>query len=96
MPQIRLMGSDSAAVQETAKAMLRALRASPELQVGDVSTVANKRGPGVRVYVELLLRGPAAGDDQAVTVTVEREDRPGARRPARVRGGRAALPPAGR
>ncbi|GAA2836634.1 hypothetical protein ACFQ0M_48700 [Kitasatospora aburaviensis] len=91
MPQIRLMGSDAAAVQETAEAMLRALRASTELRVGDVSTVPNRRGPGVRVYVELLLREPTEG--QPVTVTVEREDRPGSGRAARVRGSREALPP---
>ncbi|UKZ02827.1 hypothetical protein BOQ63_001455 (plasmid) [Streptomyces viridifaciens] len=71
-------------MQETADAMLRALRASSELQVGDVSVVPNKRGPGVRVYVELLLREAAAAD-QPVTSSA---------RAARVRGGRTALPPA--
>ncbi|MGK4586109.1 hypothetical protein [Kitasatospora sp. HPMI-4] len=92
MPQIRLMGSDESAVEETAQAMLRALRASPELVVGDVSTVPNRRGPGMRVYVELLLREPG---EQTVTVTVEREARAEQHRsPARVRGARAALPPA--
>ncbi|PJN21129.1 hypothetical protein [Kitasatospora sp. CB02891] len=92
MPQIRLMGSNPSSVRETAEAMVRALRASSELQVGDVSEVPNRRGPGLRVYVELLLREP--GPEQQVTVTVEREDRPGPGRRTQVRTRQAALPPA--
>jgi hypothetical protein len=75
VPQLRVMGSDVDQVQDTAKAVVRALQASGEVQVGDVSVVPNKRGPGTRVYIEVLLR-PVAGP----TVTVERDDGPPARR----------------
>ncbi|KAB7833562.1 hypothetical protein [Streptomyces mobaraensis] len=73
MPQIRLMGSNSVEIQRTADAVVRALKAWPELRVGDVSApVPNRRGSGCRVYIEVL----ADLDDDGVEVTVEREDRP--------------------
>ena len=87
MPQLRLMGSDVDQVQATAQAVLRALRASGELLVGDASVVPNRRGPGVRCYIEVLLR-PEAGESG----TVEREE-PAPRRGGRAVGGaRRALP----
>ncbi|GAA2110789.1 hypothetical protein [Streptomyces synnematoformans] len=71
MPQIRLMGSDSADVQRTADAVVRALRAWPETRVGDVSTpVPNRRGSGCRIYIEVL----ADVTTDRVEVTVERND----------------------
>jgi hypothetical protein len=73
MPQIRLMGSDSDDVQRTADAVVRALHAWPETRVGDVSSpVPNRRGPGCRIYIEVL----ADVADQ-VEVTVERDDQRG-------------------
>ncbi|MFI5987116.1 hypothetical protein ACIBEA_40405 [Streptomyces sp. NPDC051555] len=70
MPQIRLMGSDSAAIERTAAAVVRALQAWPEIRVGDVSDpVPNRRGSGCRIYIEVL----ADVADQ-VEVTVERAD----------------------
>jgi hypothetical protein len=82
MTSLRLMDSDDGKAKRTAAAVQRALEASPELVVGNVSTVPNKRGPGVRVFMEVLLLEPrdaAPGDDQEVTV--ERTDsRPPARR----------------
>lgn len=78
MPQIRLMGSALADVQRTADAVVRALRAWPEIRVGDVSSpVPNRRGPGCRIYIEVL-----ADIADKVKVTVERDDQP-PRRPAR-------------
>lgn len=69
MPQIRLMGSDSADVQRTADAVVRALRAWPEIRVGDVSSpVPNRRGSGCRIYIEVL-----ADVADGVEVTVERD-----------------------
>ncbi|MEY9961541.1 hypothetical protein [Streptacidiphilus sp. MAP5-52] len=86
MPQLRLMGSDVDQVQETAAAVVRALQASGEVQVGDVSVVPNKRGPGTRVYIEVLLC-PVAGP----TVTVERADRPAPRSGSRALPGTGEL-----
>jgi len=87
VPQLRLMGSDVDQVQDTAEAVVRALQASGEVQVGDVSVVPNKRGPGTRVYIEVLLR-TAAGP----TVTVERDDPPARRGGGRPLTSRRALP----
>jgi hypothetical protein len=53
---MRLMGSDVDQVQDTAEAVIAALQLSPQLIVGDVSVVPNKRGPGVRCYIEVVLR----------------------------------------
>ncbi|MBT2469349.1 hypothetical protein J7E97_16060 [Streptomyces sp. ISL-66] len=65
------MGSDSAQVEKTAAAVVRALRAWPEVTVGDVSDpVPNRRGTGCRIYVEVL----AIGVDDSFEVTVERAD----------------------
>ncbi|MFB8025963.1 MULTISPECIES: hypothetical protein [unclassified Streptomyces] len=75
MSQIRLMDSDPGKAERTAAAVQRALEGSPEVVVGNVATVPNKRGPGARIYMEVLLleaRGPAAAEDQEVTV--ERAD----------------------
>ena len=76
MTQIRLMDSDPGKAQRTADAVQRALEASNEVVVGNVSVVPNRRGPGARVYMEVLLleaREPTAEEDQEVTV--ERADR---------------------
>ncbi|MFF4607799.1 hypothetical protein ACFY12_34300 [Streptomyces sp. NPDC001339] len=73
MPQIRLMGSDSADVQRTADAVVRALKAWPETRVGDVSSpVPNRRGSGCRIYIEVLADVATDG----VEVAVERDDQP--------------------
>lgn len=92
MSQIRLMDSDPGKAQRTADAMERALQASPEVVVGNVSVVPNKRGPGARVYMEvLLLETPGASSTGDQEVTLEREDAPQPRR-----GRRPALPRSGR
>jgi hypothetical protein len=85
VPQIRLMGSDSAEIEKTAQAVVRALSAWPETRVGDVSNpVPNRRGSGCRIYIEVLADVPADG----VEVTVERDDRPSSAQPrALPRGG---------
>ncbi|MGW3628058.1 hypothetical protein [Streptomyces sp. NPDC000880] len=89
MTSIRLMDSDSGRAQRTADAVERALQASPEVVVGNVSVVPNKRGPGARVYMEVLLleASAAASTSGDQEVTLEREDAPQPRR-----GRRAALP----
>jgi hypothetical protein len=74
MPQLRLMGSNADDVRRTADAVVRALKAWPETVVGDVSEVPNKRGPGCRVYIEVL-----ASVDGGLQVTVERTDTPAPR-----------------
>ncbi|BDH16177.1 hypothetical protein HOK021_73560 [Streptomyces hygroscopicus] len=82
MTSIRLMDSDPGKAERTAAAVQRALEASPEVVVGDVSAVPNRRGPGRRVYREVLLLEPRDGvADKGQEVTVERADsRPKARR----------------
>ncbi|MET9735753.1 hypothetical protein ABZZ79_35550 [Streptomyces sp. NPDC006458] len=55
--------------KRTADAVQRALEASGEVVVGNVSVVPNRRDGGARVFMEvLLLEAPAApgGDDQEV------------------------------
>ncbi|MEU5976405.1 hypothetical protein [Streptomyces sp. NPDC047315] len=55
MPTLRLMGSDTSDVTTTADAVVKALRAAPDLIVGDVSTpVPNRRGTGCRIYIEVI------------------------------------------
>ncbi|MYW65598.1 hypothetical protein GTY65_16255 [Streptomyces sp. SID8379] len=76
MSQIRLMDSDSAKAQRTADAVQRALEASPEVVVGNVAVVPNRRGPGARIYMEVLLLEPKATDtEHDQEATVERTDR---------------------
>ncbi|MEV0487270.1 hypothetical protein AB0I69_42560 [Streptomyces sp. NPDC050508] len=71
------MDSDPGKAQRTADAVQRALEASPEVVVGNVSVVPNKRGPGARVFMEVLfLEAPAARSNEDQEVTVERADRP--------------------
>lgn len=82
MSQIRLMDSDPGKAQRTADAVQRALEASNEVVVGNVSVVPNRRGPGARVYMEVLLLEPrTSGTEHDQEVTIERTDqRPPARR----------------
>ncbi|MGD6765967.1 hypothetical protein ACOKM5_44300 [Streptomyces sp. BH097] len=76
MSQIRLMDSDAGKAQRTADAVQRALEASKEVVVGNVSVVPNRRGLGVRVYMEVLLLEPRATPvEEDQEVTVERADR---------------------
>ncbi|MGW7268292.1 hypothetical protein [Streptomyces sp. NPDC054842] len=76
MSQIRLMDSDPGKAQRTANAVQRALEASNEVVVGNVSVVPNRRGPGTRVYMEVLLLEPRdASTEQDQEVTIERTDR---------------------
>jgi hypothetical protein len=98
VPQMRLFDDDPEEIARLADAVVRALRASPELVVGSVNHVPNKRGPGLRVYIEVLRTRPDhptaergdGADDFRVDVEVV-NDPP--RRPGRaVRGPRPALP----
>ncbi|MGP9023190.1 hypothetical protein ACT1U9_32900 (plasmid) [Streptomyces sp. BR1] len=76
MSQIRLMDSDPGKAQRTADAVQRALEASGEVVVGNVSVVPNRRGPGSRVYMEvLLLEARTPRDEEDQEVTLERTDR---------------------
>ncbi|MFJ4988795.1 hypothetical protein ACIP9H_33965 [Streptomyces sp. NPDC088732] len=77
MSQIRLMDSDPGKAERTAAAVERALQASGEVVVGNVAVVPNKRGPGARVYMEVLLleaRPGGARDVDDQEVTLERND----------------------
>lgn len=94
MSQLRLMDSDPGKARRTAEAVRRALEASPEVVVSNVSESPNHRDGGLRVWMEVLLLEapadrPSGAEDQEVRV--ERDDA----RP-RSRGRRRALPPSGR
>ncbi|WP_404949049.1 hypothetical protein HFP70_35290 [Streptomyces sp. ARC14] len=96
MSSLRIMDSDPGKARRTAAAVVRALEASPELVVGNVSERANYEDGGRRVFMEVLLLEPrsprAAGENGDQEVTVERADRPRDRRPRRaVPRGRRAL-----
>ncbi|AZK98799.1 MULTISPECIES: hypothetical protein [Streptomyces] len=91
MSSLRIMDSDPGKAQRTADAVQRALEASPEVVLGNVSVVPNRRDGGARVFMEvLLLEAPAAPGDDDQEVTVERADRP------RPRTSRRSLPRGGR
>uniref|UniRef100_UPI003F4985AE hypothetical protein n=1 Tax=Streptomyces sp. CA-136453 TaxID=3240050 RepID=UPI003F4985AE len=91
MTSIRLMDSDPGRAKRTAAAVRRALEASPEVVVSNVSEVPNRRDGGARVFMEVLLLEPsAARSNEDQEVTVERGDA-GPRR-----GRRGALPPGSR
>ncbi|MEV5204918.1 hypothetical protein [Streptomyces sp. NPDC053720] len=85
MTSLRMMDSDPGKATRTADAVERALEASPELVVCNVSLVPNKRGPGMRVYMEVLLLEPGSppADSGDQEVTVERADTGAGRRPRR-------------
>ncbi|MGC4950951.1 hypothetical protein ACLQ2N_32765 [Streptomyces sp. DT224] len=92
MSSLRIMDSDPGKARRTAAAVQRALEASPEIVVGNVSLVPNRRDGGARVFMEVLLLEASAatpGDD-GQEVTVERDDRPRRRVP------RGELPHGGR
>jgi hypothetical protein len=77
MSSLRIMDSDPGKARRTADAVQRALEASGEVVVGNVSVVPNRRDGGARVFMEvLLLEAPAAPGDDGQEVTVERADRP--------------------
>ncbi|MFB6505670.1 hypothetical protein ACFC07_21735 [Streptomyces sp. NPDC056099] len=77
MSSLRVMDSDPGKAQRTADAVQRALEASPEVVLGNVSVVPNRRDGGARVFMEvLLLEAPAARGHEDQEVTVERTDRP--------------------
>lgn len=77
MSSLRIMDSDPEKARRTADAVQRALEASPEVVLGNVSVVPNRRDGGARVFMEvLLLEAPAAREDEDQEVTVERADRP--------------------
>ncbi|MGW7090048.1 hypothetical protein ACWGH2_42065 [Streptomyces sp. NPDC054871] len=91
MSSLRMMDSDPGKARRTADAVQRALEASPEVVLSNVSVVANRRDGGARVFMEvLLLEAPAAGGQEDQEVTVERADGAGRRttRRALPRGGR--------
>lgn len=91
MSSLRIMDSDPGKAQRTADAVQRALEASPEVVLGNVSVVPNRRDGGARVFMEvLLLEAPAASGNDDQEVTVERADRP------QPRTSRRALPRCGR
>ena len=94
MSSLRIMDSDPGKAQRTADAVQRALEASPEVVLGNVSVVPNRRDGGARVFMEvLLLEAPAAPGDDDQEVTVERADRPRPRTSWRAlpRGGRGEV-----
>ncbi|MFD7868490.1 hypothetical protein [Streptomyces sp. NPDC059783] len=93
MSSLRIMDSDPGKARRTAEAVQRALEASGEVVVGNVSVVPNRRGTGARVFMEvLLLEAPAAPGDDGQEVTVERADRPRPRtRRSLPRGGRGEV-----
>ncbi|GGP93600.1 hypothetical protein [Streptomyces melanogenes] len=94
MSSLRIMDSDPGKAQRTADAVQRALEASPEVVLGNVSVVPNRRDGGARVFMEvLLLEAPAAPGDGDQEVTVERADRPRPRTSRRFlpRGGRGEV-----
>ncbi|MFI9052433.1 hypothetical protein [Streptomyces sp. NPDC053427] len=77
MSSLRIMDSDPGKARRTADAVRRALEASPEVVVGNVSEKANYRDGGLRVFMEVLfLEAPAARENEEQEVTVERADRP--------------------
>ncbi|GAA2572872.1 MULTISPECIES: hypothetical protein [Streptomyces] len=77
MSSLRIMDSDPGKARRTADAVQRALEASGEVVVGNVSVVPNRRDGGARVFMEvLLLEVPAAAGNDDQEVTVERADRP--------------------
>ncbi|WP_433860197.1 hypothetical protein [Streptomyces kronopolitis] len=77
MSSLRIMDSDPGKARRTAAAVQRALEASPEVVVGNVSESPNHRDGGLRVFMEvLLLEAPAARGNVDQEVTVERTDRP--------------------
>ncbi|WP_405802267.1 hypothetical protein [Streptomyces sp. NBC_01506] len=81
------MDSDPGKARRTAAAVQRALEASPEVVVGNVSERPNHQDDGLRIWMEVLYleaSTPREGGDQEVTV--ERADRP------RRRTSRRALP----
>jgi hypothetical protein len=55
MSSLRIMDSDPGKAQRTAEAVQRALEASPEVVLGNVSVVPNRRDGGARVFMEVLL-----------------------------------------
>ncbi|MEU3502985.1 hypothetical protein ABZ726_20255 [Streptomyces hundungensis] len=92
MTSIRLMDSDPDKAKRTAAAVRRALEASPEVVVSNVSVVPNRRGPGSRVYMEvLLLEANASSPIGDAEARVERTDpsQRGSRRSALPLGKRA-------
>jgi hypothetical protein len=72
MAQVRVMGDDADEVAAVLEMLLPLVRACTGLVAGS-PTELNKRGPGRRVVFELLPAAPSP-------VTVERTDRPTARR----------------
>ncbi|MEU8741894.1 hypothetical protein [Streptomyces halstedii] len=93
MASLRIMDSDPGKARRTAEAVQRALEASGEVVVGNVSVVPNRRDGGARVFMEvLLLEAPAEPGNDDQEVTVERADRPRPRtRRALPRGGRGEV-----
>ncbi|MEU7228873.1 hypothetical protein [Streptomyces chrestomyceticus] len=83
MSSLRIMDSNPGKARRTAAAVQRALEASPEVVVGNVSERPNHGDNGLRIWMEvLLLEAPTAGGSEDQEVTVERGDRP-SRRTAR-------------
>ncbi|MFI9366074.1 hypothetical protein ACIG5E_34240 [Kitasatospora sp. NPDC053057] len=99
MVQVRLMGDDSGRVDRVLELMLQALRACPDLVVGDTTRLGHRGGGGRLVFDVSLSAGSTTGSSTTggpgpVWVRAERTDRPRATRP-RVGSGRRALPPGG-
>ncbi|MEU4235527.1 hypothetical protein AB0F17_65650 [Nonomuraea sp. NPDC026600] len=53
MVQIRIMDDDPDRVRQVAELMLPVLRAAVTLQVGDDAEIPNRRGPGLRIVVDV-------------------------------------------
>ncbi|MEU0857504.1 hypothetical protein ABZ352_18975 [Streptomyces griseofuscus] len=84
MSSLRVMDSDPGKARRTAEAVQRALEASPEVIVSNVSVLPNRRDGGARVVMEVLLleASASAGADEH-DVVVERVDTPPPRRARR-------------
>ncbi|MFC6080881.1 hypothetical protein [Sphaerisporangium aureirubrum] len=87
MVEVRLMGDDPDRVRETAALISRILGASDEVVLGDQKQVPNKRGPGLRIFLEVI---PARTDGRPAYVSAERTDQ--ASSPARRANGRGPVP----
>ncbi len=93
MVQLRIMHDDPDRVREVAELLLPLMRASGLLNVGDETELRNRRGPGLRIVVEVTPAGPpvrvwAEPGDASSSSTPGRSPRPG------LSPGGRALPPA--
>lgn len=70
MVQVRLMGDDPERVGQVAAILRDAIERDRRLRVGDATTLANRRGPGIRIVFDLTPEESRAEPD--VEFVVER------------------------